>query len=138
MTTSLARIVPVAVALICGLPAAQAQTQPKPATEATSVGCQPASAAKRSAILWAVLISSAFVDAAARLTDTNSDGSLESVAAWRRANALASAWCLPAWTDAIAATRVLERGFFQSLFPGSELWVERLAGFPKSYAVFRT
>src|SRR5690606_17989216 len=33
--TSLARIVPVAVALICGLPAAQAQTQPKPATEAT-------------------------------------------------------------------------------------------------------
>lgn len=35
MTTSLARIVPVAVALICGLPAAQAQTQPKPATEAT-------------------------------------------------------------------------------------------------------
>jgi alkyl sulfatase BDS1-like metallo-beta-lactamase superfamily hydrolase len=35
MTTSLARIVPVAVALIYGLPAAQAQTQPKPATEAT-------------------------------------------------------------------------------------------------------
>jgi hypothetical protein len=45
---------------------------------------------------------------------------------------------LPAWTDAMASTRVLERAFFQSLFPGSELWVERLAGFPKSYAVFRT
>jgi hypothetical protein len=44
---------------------------------------------------------------------------------------------LPAWTDAMAGTRVLTRERLCSLFPDAELHVESLAGIPKSYSVYR-
>lgn len=43
---------------------------------------------------------------------------------------------LPAWSDAMAATRVLSREHMQQLFPGSSMYVESFAGIPKSYAAY--
>lgn len=47
---------------------------------------------------------------------------------WRRT--------LPAWSDSMAGTRVLTRERLQQLFPSSELYVEQIAGVPKSYAAY--
>lgn len=44
---------------------------------------------------------------------------------------------LPAWTEMVEETIVLERKRLQSLFPDGDLLVERFAGFPKSYCIFR-
>lgn len=43
---------------------------------------------------------------------------------------------LPAWADSMAQTRVLSLGRLRALFPEGQVYVERLAGIPKSYASF--
>ncbi|MCC5869128.1 MAG: class I SAM-dependent methyltransferase [Gammaproteobacteria bacterium] len=45
---------------------------------------------------------------------------------------------LPAWTEMVEGTRVIEKQFFQELFPDGEVYVERLAGLPKSYIAWRS
>jgi hypothetical protein len=44
---------------------------------------------------------------------------------------------LPAWTKMVEETRVLSRGRLEELFPDGEIFVERLAGIPKSYSAYR-
>jgi hypothetical protein len=43
---------------------------------------------------------------------------------------------LPVWTRMVEGTRVLERAWFESLFPEAEVYVESLLGIPKSYTLF--
>ena len=43
---------------------------------------------------------------------------------------------LPAWTEMVEETRVLERNFIQELFPGAEIHTEKLLGIPKSYIAY--
>lgn len=43
---------------------------------------------------------------------------------------------LPSWSDSMAATRVLTRKRVRQLFPDAKLYVEQLAGVPKSYAAY--
>jgi methyltransferase family protein len=43
---------------------------------------------------------------------------------------------LPAWSEAIADTRVLTRRRLASLFPNATIYTESLAGIPKSYTAF--
>lgn len=43
---------------------------------------------------------------------------------------------LPAWSESMAETRVLTRQHMQELFPESWLYVESIAGVPKSYAAY--
>jgi hypothetical protein len=45
---------------------------------------------------------------------------------------------LPAWSDSMADTRVLRRQRMEQLFPGAKIYVESLAGVPKSYAAYST
>ena len=45
---------------------------------------------------------------------------------------------LPAWSESMADTRVLRRERMEQLFPGAEIYVESLAGVPKSYAAYST
>ncbi len=44
---------------------------------------------------------------------------------------------LPAWSDSMAETRVLRRQRMQQLFPGATIYVESVAGVPKSYAAYQ-
>lgn len=43
---------------------------------------------------------------------------------------------LPAWSDTIGETRVLTLARMRELFPEARVYVERLAGIPKSYASY--
>jgi hypothetical protein len=43
---------------------------------------------------------------------------------------------LPAWSDAMAETRVLTRKRMKQLFPESQLYIEWIVGIPKSYAAY--
>jgi hypothetical protein len=43
---------------------------------------------------------------------------------------------LPDWTEMVEETRVLARKTLVELFPGAQLYVERVAGIPKSYCVY--
>jgi hypothetical protein len=43
---------------------------------------------------------------------------------------------MPAWSDAIADTRVLTHGRMAALFPGATIYTEWLAGLPKSYTAY--
>jgi hypothetical protein len=43
---------------------------------------------------------------------------------------------LPAWSEAIADTRVLTRRRMAALFPDASIYTESLAGIPKSYTAF--
>jgi hypothetical protein len=43
---------------------------------------------------------------------------------------------LPAWSDSMADTRVLRRERLEQLFPGGQIYVESVAGVPKSYAAY--
>ena len=43
---------------------------------------------------------------------------------------------LPAWSDSMAATRVLSRQRMQNLFPGARIYTETVVGVPKSYTAF--
>ena len=45
---------------------------------------------------------------------------------------------LPAWTEMIEGTTVISRKKLERYFPDGTLITERVAGIPKSYAVFRT
>jgi SAM-dependent methyltransferase len=53
-------------------------------------------------------------------------------------NALLRRWHrkLPAWSDAMAGTRVLTRQRLAELFPGAQIFVESMIGIPKSYAAY--
>lgn len=43
---------------------------------------------------------------------------------------------LPAWTEMVEGTTVLERNFLKQLFGGAEIYTERLLGIPKSYTAW--
>jgi hypothetical protein len=43
---------------------------------------------------------------------------------------------IPAWTESMAEIRVLSRDRMERLFPGARMYVERMAGIPKSYAAY--
>jgi hypothetical protein len=43
---------------------------------------------------------------------------------------------LPAWTEMVEGTRVLQRKQLEELFPEAEVYVERFFGITKSYAAF--
>lgn len=45
---------------------------------------------------------------------------------------------LPDWSDMVEGTTVIARKTLQSYFPDAKLLVERVAGIPKSYTVYRT
>lgn len=45
---------------------------------------------------------------------------------------------LPAWTESMRDTRIVTLDTLKGLFASSSLWIERFAGIPKSYAVYRT
>lgn len=47
---------------------------------------------------------------------------------WRRT--------LPAWSDSMAETRVLSHARMRELFPSARLYVESIAGIPKSYSAY--
>jgi hypothetical protein len=44
---------------------------------------------------------------------------------------------LPGWTDSMASTRVLTLDTLRQLFEGASIWVERVAGISKSYAMYK-
>lgn len=44
---------------------------------------------------------------------------------------------LPGWTEMIEGTTVILRKDMETMFPESRLWVERIAGIPKSYVFYR-
>ena len=64
---------------------------------------------------------------------------------WWRRSAAARARKIKAWNEAgnsfmarqMATTHPISRDVLRSLLPGSEIAVERLAGWPKSYVAFR-
>lgn len=43
---------------------------------------------------------------------------------------------LPAWSDSMAGTRVLSHARMRELFPDARMYVESVAGIPKSYAAY--
>jgi hypothetical protein len=43
---------------------------------------------------------------------------------------------LPAWSESMAEVRVLTRDRMGELFPGAQIYVETVAGIPKSYAAY--
>ncbi len=45
---------------------------------------------------------------------------------------------VPAWTDMVKGTTVLSAATMQRFFPDGALRVERIAGLPKSYTLYRS